>query len=156
LFEKKKGWRVGDVPTGKHPSFLFHDSPCCCYIAGFETLTAIERVPTDDEDHPLQEIKITGVTIFVNPYKDLLVEEERKKTAKKKAAEKKEGIAPASEAEAEVREWFSNPAGAPAGEARGSGPVGKYLSAAPAVAEEGQQLKKKAKMAGGFGNFDAW
>ena len=49
-------------------------------IAGFEVLTAMEKVPTDDDDRPKQEIKITGATIFVNPYKD---EEE----AERKAAE---------------------------------------------------------------------
>lgn len=49
-------------------------------IAGFEVLTAMEKVRTDDDDRPKQEIKITGATIFVNPYKD---EEE----AERKAAE---------------------------------------------------------------------
>ena len=49
-------------------------------IPGFEVLTAMEKVPTDDDDRPKQEIKITGATVFVNPYKD---EEE----AERKAAE---------------------------------------------------------------------
>ena len=48
--------------------------------AGFEVLTAMERVPTDDDDRPRQEIRITGATVFVNPYRD---EEE----AERKAAE---------------------------------------------------------------------
>ena len=48
--------------------------------AGFEVLTAMEKVRTDDDDRPKQEIKITGATVFVNPYKD---EEE----AERKAAE---------------------------------------------------------------------
>lgn len=43
-------------------------------------LTAMEKVPTDDDDRPRQEIKITGATVFVNPYKE---EEE----AERKAAE---------------------------------------------------------------------
>ena len=38
--------------------------------AGFEVLTAMEKVPTDDEDRPRREIKITGATVFVNPFKD--------------------------------------------------------------------------------------
>ena len=49
-------------------------------FAGFEALIAMEKVPTDDDDRPKQEIKITGATVFVNPYKD---EEE----AERKAAE---------------------------------------------------------------------
>ena len=40
----------------------------------------MEKVRTDDDDRPKQEIKITGATVFVNPYKD---EEE----AERKAAE---------------------------------------------------------------------
>ena len=40
----------------------------------------MEKVPTDDDDRPRQEIKITGATVFVNPYKE---EEE----AERKAAE---------------------------------------------------------------------
>ena len=47
---------------------------------GFEALTAMEKVPTDGEDRPRREIKITGATVFVNPFKD---EEE----AERKAAE---------------------------------------------------------------------
>jgi len=47
---------------------------------GFEVLTAMEKVPTDDDDRPVQEVKITGATVFVNPYKE---EEE----AERKAAE---------------------------------------------------------------------
>ncbi len=43
-------------------------------------MTAMEKVPTDGDDRPKQEIKITGATVFVNPYKD---EEE----AERKAAE---------------------------------------------------------------------
>ncbi|XP_044486387.1 peptidyl-prolyl cis-trans isomerase CYP65-like isoform X2 [Mangifera indica] len=36
-----------------------------------------EGVPVDDNDQP-QEIKITGVTVFVNPYSELDEEEEEK------------------------------------------------------------------------------
>lgn len=44
-------------------------------------LTAMERVPTDDDDRPTQEIKITGATIFVNPYKEMEEEENKKEEA---------------------------------------------------------------------------
>jgi peptidyl-prolyl cis-trans isomerase-like protein 2 len=47
--------------------------------SGFEALTAMEKVPTDDDDRPMQEIKITGFTVFVNPYKE--EEEEERKAA---------------------------------------------------------------------------
>lgn len=51
-----------------------------CMRTGFEVLTAMEKVPTDDDDRPVKEVKITGATVFVNPYKE---EEE----AERKAAE---------------------------------------------------------------------
>ena len=40
----------------------------------------MEKVRTDEDDRPKQDIKITGATVFVNPYKE---EEE----AERKAAE---------------------------------------------------------------------
>ena len=43
----------------------------------------MERVPTDEEDRPLQPITITGVTVFVNPYKELLEEEAKAGAAQK-------------------------------------------------------------------------
>jgi len=36
-------------------------------IAGFDTLDAMERVPSDEKDHPIKEIKINSVTIHANP-----------------------------------------------------------------------------------------
>lgn len=53
------------------------ERPMCS--AGLEVLTAMERVPTDDDDRPDAEIKITGVTVFVNPFKEM--EEAEKKQA---------------------------------------------------------------------------
>jgi len=35
-----------------------------------ETLDAIEKVPVDGHDRPLQEIKIKSVTIHANPLAD--------------------------------------------------------------------------------------
>ncbi len=48
------------------------------YAAGFDVLTAMERVSVDGDDRPEQEINITGASVFVNPYKEM-EEEERKK-----------------------------------------------------------------------------
>lgn len=50
---------------------------CTPPVTGLEVLTAMERVPTDDDDRPTQEIRITGATVFVNPFKEM--EEEEKK-----------------------------------------------------------------------------
>ncbi|PRW20338.1 peptidyl-prolyl cis-trans isomerase CYP65 [Chlorella sorokiniana] len=138
-------------------------------VGGFDVLTLMEKVPTDDDDRPLQEIKITGATVFVNPYKELLEEEAKKEEAKRKAAEKQEqGFTNDDEFGA----WFSNPAGAGGSGSGSAGGVGRYLSAAPAVGAgalakgaagtagaagaAAQPAAKKAKTAADYGNFDAW
>ena len=41
----------------------------------------MEKIPTDEDDVPLQDITITGFTVFVNPFKDMIEEEEKKKAA---------------------------------------------------------------------------
>ena len=56
-----------------------------------ETITAMERVPTDGTDRPKDEVKITGVTIFTNPFADLAEEEEAAAAAAAAAAAKVEG-----------------------------------------------------------------
>jgi hypothetical protein len=37
-------------------------------VGGLDVLTAMERVATDEDDRPTQEIRITGVTVFTNPF----------------------------------------------------------------------------------------
>lgn len=49
-------------------------------------LTAMERVPVDGDDRPEQEIKITGASVFVNPYKEMEEEERKKAEAERKQA----------------------------------------------------------------------
>jgi peptidyl-prolyl cis-trans isomerase-like protein 2 len=43
----------------------------------------MEKAETDDDDRPVKDIKITGATVFVNPYKEE-EEEERKKAEEEK------------------------------------------------------------------------
>lgn len=130
-------------------------------VGGFEALTALERVPTDDEDRPLQEVTITGATVFVNPYTEMLEEAE-----KEKEKGRKRGAAGGGGGGADVMgAWFSDPAGAAAAKSSGGG-VGKYLKLPPAVASAAAAAAeapaaKKAKTAGAGGgapmaNFDAW
>lgn len=54
------------------------------WSAGFEVLTAMERIPVDADDRPEQEIKITGASVFVNPYKDMEEEERQKADAERR------------------------------------------------------------------------
>ena len=145
-------------------------------VGGFEVLTLCEKIETDDEDRPLQEVKITGATVFVNPYKDL-IEEEKKKEENDKKKEKKALMARAA-SEEEVGAWFSDPGALGGGGNRGSsggGGVGKYLknskfganvdndtNAAAAGGGGGgsgvpaAKRAKKASTGAALANFDAW
>lgn len=44
----------------------------------------MERVPVDGDDRPEREIKITGASVFVNPYKDMEAEEQQKADAERR------------------------------------------------------------------------
>ena len=52
--------------------------------AGFDVLTAMERVPVNTDDRPEQEVKITGAEVFVNPYKEMEEEEQKKVDAERR------------------------------------------------------------------------
>eukprot|EP00884_Botryococcus_braunii_P021935 jgi/Botrbrau1/8425/Bobra.0237s0045.1 len=128
-------------------------------VGGFETLTAMEKAETDSEDRPLTEIRVTGATVFVNPYKEEM-EAEQKKAEEERLKVEKLSRPPAEEDM--VGSWFSNPAGPQgvSGDSGGSG-VGKYLaSVVPKVKAvedpTGQPQPKKAKAATTYGNFDVW
>eukprot|EP00983_Pelagomonas_calceolata_P099855 1158507-Pelagomonas_calceolata.AAC.2 len=96
----------------------------------------MERVPTDKEDHPLSEIKITGITIFTNPYEEMEKAEAAAAQAekKKKEAEAAGTAAGIKDQDYKVGKWFSAPGStiqedpeAPE-EQEGGGGVGKYLA----------------------------
>lgn len=86
-------------------------------VGGMETLTAMEGIETDDEDRPLKEIRIQRVSIFCNPYKEMMDEEKMKVVKEEIEADDPKGS------------WFSDPA-AHAKERENpneSNSVGKYL-----------------------------
>ncbi|KAK2372525.1 peptidyl-prolyl cis-trans isomerase CYP65 [Trifolium repens] len=124
-------------------------------VGGLTTLAAMEKVPVDDSDRPLEEIKITGVTTFVNPYTEP-DEEEEEANAKEKNANDEEND--------KVGSWYSNP-GAGTSESGGTGGgVGKYLKAKnvpaePAAVDTATAVvgkKRKAVVSGEFKDFSAW
>ncbi|KAJ0040123.1 hypothetical protein Pint_27885 [Pistacia integerrima] len=88
-------------------------------VGGLTALAVMEKVPIDDNDRPLEEIKITNVTVFVNPYSELDEEEEEKAKEEENAED---------EDKDKVGSWYSNPGtGATEAGAIGGGGVGKYL-----------------------------
>ncbi|KAH9329671.1 hypothetical protein KI387_001779, partial [Taxus chinensis] len=89
-------------------------------VGGLSTLSVTEKVPVDDDDRPLEEIKILKVTVFVNPYNEPDEEEE---------GEKKEVNEEIADGESEkFGSWYSNPNSIVTSLTTGSG-VGKYLKA---------------------------
>mmetsp|Transcript_36818 Transcript_36818/g.87472 ORF Transcript_36818/g.87472 Transcript_36818/m.87472 type:complete len:600 (+) Transcript_36818:125-1924(+) len=123
-------------------------------VGGLEVLSIMERVPTDEEDRPEQDIRFESATVFVNPFREMAAEEEREEAEKQQVDAKARG-----EDEEEFGLWFSNPGSITAG---GSNGVGKYLKTALLQQRkvdggpEDQRPKKTAKSSGGYGNFDSW
>ncbi|XP_057529005.1 peptidyl-prolyl cis-trans isomerase CYP65 [Amaranthus tricolor] len=122
-------------------------------VGGLTTLAAMEKVPVDDKDRPLEEIKINRVTVFVNPYTEPDEEEEEKPNEDKVQDEENE----------KVGSWYSNPGtGATDAGAVGGG-IGKYYKSRMAQADTttseavtGNTKKRKATVTGDFKDFSGW
>lgn len=126
-------------------------------VGGLTTLSAMEKVPVDDDDRPLEEIKITGVTVFVNPYTEPDEEEEAKAKDEKTDDEEND----------KVGSWYSNPSTGRTESVATGGGVGRYLKtkntqAGSAVIDSGVEAivvakKRKVGMSkDGFKDFSAW
>ncbi|KAL9464151.1 hypothetical protein AB3S75_001867 [Citrus x aurantiifolia] len=128
-------------------------------VGGLTTLAAMEKVPVDENDRPLEEIKITGVTVFVNPYSEPDEGEEEEKAKDEKNAE--------DEDKDKVGSWYSNPGTGTQAGAVGGGGVGKYLKARSApidsAADDGgltaiatAKKRKVGVSTGEFKDFSGW
>ncbi|GFP90289.1 peptidyl-prolyl cis-trans isomerase cyp65 [Phtheirospermum japonicum] len=129
-------------------------------VGGLTTLSAMEKVPVDDDDRPLEEIKIISIDVFVNPYAESDGEEEERTNEDNKAVD---------EDNEKIGSWYSNPVtGSTDTPAVGSG-VGKYLKAriaqaAPSVtslhsdATAGAVVKKRklGASSGQLKDFSSW
>lgn len=89
-------------------------------VGGLTTLSAMENVPVDDDDRPLEEIKIIEVEVYVNPYAESDDEDEKKSTSENKAEDEEND---------KVGSWYSNPGSGTSGSQGAGGGVGKYLKA---------------------------
>ncbi|GKU94899.1 hypothetical protein SLEP1_g8323 [Rubroshorea leprosula] len=128
-------------------------------VGGLTTLAAMEKVPVDDNDQPLEEIKINSITVFVNPYTEPDEEGEEEKGKNEKNAEDEEND--------KVGSWYSNPgtgtAESGANGGGGGGGVGKYLKARNNQSDSAVTdtsaitvTKKRKVTVGGFKDFSAW
>lgn len=88
-------------------------------VGGLTTLSAMEKVPVDDDDRPSEEIKIISADVFVNPYAES-DEEEEEKTNEDNIAKDEDND--------KVGSWYSNPVTISDTPAVGGG-VGMYLKA---------------------------
>ncbi|KAL2499590.1 Peptidyl-prolyl cis-trans isomerase CYP65 [Abeliophyllum distichum] len=94
-------------------------------VGGLTTLSAMEKVPVDDNDRPLEEIKIVSVDVYVNPYTEPDEEEEKEKEKEKANNEKNAE----DEENDKIGSWYSNPVTGTTGTPAVGDGVGKYLKA---------------------------
>lgn len=123
-------------------------------VGGLETLSVMDKVPVDDDDRPLEEIKILRVSVFVNPYAEP-DEVEETKTRTEESDEENERIGT----------WYSNPVAGLSLTATGNG-VGKYLQSSKRTepvldsktSVEEHVIKKRKVVASGvqFKDFSGW
>ncbi|GFR52819.1 hypothetical protein Agub_g15442, partial [Astrephomene gubernaculifera] len=100
-------------------------------VGGQEVLSAMERLPVDDEDRPTQPVSITGATVFTNPFYELEEEEARAEAAAKRQAEK-EAAAASDPLTHKIGTWYTKPsAGAGDGTTRNGGGGGGGSAALP-------------------------
>ncbi|RAL46675.1 unnamed protein product [Cuscuta campestris] len=122
-------------------------------VGGLTTLSAMEKVPVDDNDRPLEEIKIIDVEVYVNPYAESDDEEDSEKPGDEKKIEDEDND--------KVGSWYSYP-GTGSDTQAVSGGVGKYLKARNAQADLNSlppipsSKKRKVGVSTEFKNFSAW
>ncbi|CAH9105318.1 unnamed protein product [Cuscuta europaea] len=123
-------------------------------VGGLTTLSAMEKVPVDDNDRPLEDIKIIDVEVYVNPYTESDDEEDGEPTDDNKIED---------EDNDKVGSWYSNPGTGTDSQAIGGG-VGKYLKTRNAQSDSNTTLpppipsskKRKVGVSTEFKNFSGW
>ncbi|KAK3579828.1 hypothetical protein CHS0354_029558 [Potamilus streckersoni] len=123
-------------------------------VGGVDTLDKIERVETDKNDRPLEEIKIEESIVFVNPYDE--VDEELRKEREdelsrqvKEAAEKKKV--------GKKKDDNDKPKTFKQGVGKYINPSAMKRDAESSADTPSEIAKKKSKTTtGGFGDFSSW
>lgn len=145
-------------------------------------MTSLERLPTDDEDRPIQKVAIESVEIFVNPFKELLAEKVANTEAKDMKKEK-----PGAKSDHQTKKrkigfekdnsylndhestWLGGPGKKPAlmqntydtmNDKSASQSVGRYLKIPTTISSTSQAKPKQdtraSKPPKPMANFDAW
>ncbi|EFJ34420.1 ubiquitin-protein ligase, PUB49 [Selaginella moellendorffii] len=116
-------------------------------VGGIEALSIMDKVPVDDEDRPLEEIKILKASVYVNPYTEPEEPEEQKHKAEETETENDK-----------VGSWYSNPpVSTGGGVAKYLKSSGKLASSLHADSEELPRKKITADSGGvAFKDFSGW
>lgn len=117
-------------------------------VGGMDTLTNMERVKTDEDDKPLEDIVIEKVTVFVNPFAEVDAQKAEEDKARREAQAKEK--AQAVQQPKEVKPVKSG--------------VGRYIGTTqPSDAtkramqdDDHAEAKKKKTAHKGFGDFSSW
>ncbi|KAI9801190.1 MAG: Peptidyl-prolyl cis-trans isomerase cyp8 [Sarcosagium campestre] len=134
-------------------------------VGGLDVLSRIENVETDSSDRPTEAVTIDDIVVFIDPFEEF----QKQKDEKDQAERDKEEIRKQGGTEDERVTWTGKrvraDGGSEAEEQKAAGAVGKYLHA-PIDGEDeivgewddsaAPPARKKGKIGGGFGNFDAW
>ena len=125
-------------------------------VGGHDTLAKIEKVPTDADDRPKEEVRIIDAVVFVNPYENVDAEMEaaHAKASDPEGAKAAEAARIAAE---DAQAWYNMEPAKPTAHRAG---IGKYIAnrhVEPPRADEPPPPKRpKAAGPGAFGDFSKW
>lgn len=134
-------------------------------VESVETLDALEAVPTDEKDTPLETCEIEEVSVFVDPFEEFKQQnkDEELLEARRQAEIKEKGGL-----EDDLVTWTGKRVKRPGQKVEDAAGVGKYLTAKQDEPEDeiieevveyeqpAEEPPPKKRKRGGFGNFDAW
>lgn len=127
-------------------------------VGGLDTLKLMESVETDDDNRPLDEIRILSTDVFTNPFEEVDEEIAKERAAKREAeVEERQLQKTGHVAKVEVKKK----------KVYRSGAVGKYIptniskrmsedSNEQTTSSSASQSKKKKVVGKGFGDFSGW
>lgn len=120
-------------------------------VGGLNVLDALEKVPTNSNDHPKLPIKLEDIIIFVDPFEEWKKDEREKEKRKRQEEEEENNLDRTS--------WTGRDLSASSTDHSLNASVGKYLKKEVSLEEKtftSTVNPKKKKARTGFGNFDAW
>ncbi|CAJ0843585.1 14336_t:CDS:2 [Entrophospora sp. SA101] len=123
-------------------------------VGGKEVLDKMESVPTDESDRPLEEIKISEVTVFIDPY------EEYKKDLEKKLKKDQEVKKLPVKTVKDNTTWFGTKLTSSrlssSSTQDSSIPVGKYFKTQLSKKREFEEIEEVKPKSNNFGDFSNW